>query len=980
MKSFFKKLSLVLVAAMVITMLPAQSAKAATKVALGPVNEKAASVANTAQTYELKVGDEASWTFYGVVDYNASGRKTKLWTSSNPAVATVANGKITAVAVGKTKITLTVTNNGIDYIGQADLTVVAKEAAPVAGAPVVKQVAWNAVEITFATNDEAKAAKDKVKVTRVKTDKTGRELDLFSGAKQVIKDGAANVLVVSNLANEVDYKFVIPGYSAPYRITMSSGEPVAVKLYYPPVYISAIDKVTQDVEGNPIKYPEVTPLAQLVDTNGIIVEATNATGFKYSTDKTRNVGNPNFTPINGRIRFNKLDSSCYVKCEYSYKGADGKTRVVDYDEATVAPQPYTTPNFQGFVEKITLTDTEGKEVEYPTDYSYSAEIAIGQKLNLAFYFETPEGTKYVPSIVSGTVVGTSDLKKDDSYKVIKADGYAYNYYVIKDNKDENFISFKQNGTKVEVTGFKQGPQTLCIYEKLADGDGKENPTKDKLVGIINITVRPKAEIVDMHLSENSLTGYKNTQIKADQILSVGFKLEDQYGVNTVADIKLRDENGSFPEGVFFAAKADGSERVTDATSGIWRSTKEGYICINTTKFDLSEKGKTLVVSIDDQADPLRDNVYVTNSNISTTTEKTGYALMVSNMDVYNSSVSNFTSATDLKLSIDVVNTKDSFRYDPYVEFYVIGDDDITQVKGNDRMNGKLLVWITREDGTVLKKTVDGAEFPLASEIGTFATSTSPFYVRVSNGTEMNDNIGTVVAKNVTFDLDLISNATPYNFISDGTFLKGRYSVQLYKGEGTDTRPSSIDSAEVVVNDALTRISQWNTGKEIEASTADTAKGLPAVCKDGNNKDKKISYTGVTTGYSANKLKLDTASKQEALVMDIVKKFYVWVDADSNGKCVSNDGKTAQTDEVKTIANLLGDVTYAEGDTGEGFVPYSFKYVMGANGSNEIYITSVTIRFRINGAKKRNGDAVAANDQGALVEQTLDINQKFVFKN
>jgi len=969
MKSFFKKLSLVLVAAMVITMLPAQSAKAATKVALGPVGQKEAAEANTAQTYELKVGETVDWTFYGVVDYNAAGRKTKLWTSSNPAVATVANGKITAVAVGKTKITLTVTNNGIDYIGQADLTVLAKDAAPVAGAPVVKQVAYNKIEIAFADADAAKAAKDAVvSVTRVRTGKNGQELNLFSGANVDQKPAPENnVLVVSNLSNEVTYKIVIPGYKTPYVVTMSVGEPVAVKLTYPTVYISASDKVSSDISGNPIKYPEVTPIAEVVDANGIVCESVQ-TGFKFSTDKTKNTGNVSFTTGNGRIRFNKAESSCYVKCEYSYKNAEGKVVPCDYDEVTVSPVPYTAPNFQGFVEKITLTEEVGTEIEYPSDYNYTASIAIGGTKYLAYYFETVDGTKYTPESVY-TTVHASGLKENKSMNKIKADGSAYSYYVVKDDKTKNKISIKDLDGKIEIKGFEEGTQTICVYERRLGTDG-DDVTKDKLVGVLTITVEPKAEIVDLHLSENSVNGYKNTLIAADQKIYVEFKLEDQYGNNTAGDIKLRDENGNTVTGVSFL-KSDKS--ASGATNLLWRGAKKGLICIDVTQFDLSEKGKTLVVSIDDQNDPCRDNIYVTTKNIDTS-KGAGFALMADNVSIKNKTIRSGINdaakdATSLALTIDVANTKGGERYDPYAEFYIIGDDDITKVSGRTGLNNKLLVWITREDGSVLKKTVNGEEFPLASELGAgqfqWATSGNAFCVLA---TDTGSGSG-----NPSFKLDLIKNATTStNLITDETFLQGRYTIYLYRGNSS-SKPTLIDNVEISISDDITRVDKLDTFYEIAASTAETAKGLPVQVKVNDEKVEAWNKANVQTAAEG------LATQFDKIVMEIVSTLYVWIDVDGNGKCVNNAGDATQP-EIFRVGNLFDgdfdrDHMYTDQNVvdGSGFVRYSLKYVAGAEGSKEIYISSVTIRFRMPGTD-------GATSDGALVEKTLNINTKYEYNN
>ena len=104
MKSFFKKLSLVLAAAMIITLIPAQAAKAADAKVITYAKQKESKAVEGA--FELKVGDSEDFKFLGCPDYKTTGSKVNGgWTSSNEAVATVNNkGVVTAVAAGTTEI------------------------------------------------------------------------------------------------------------------------------------------------------------------------------------------------------------------------------------------------------------------------------------------------------------------------------------------------------------------------------------------------------------------------------------------------------------------------------------------------------------------------------------------------------------------------------------------------------------------------------------------------------------------------------------------------------------------------------------------------------------------------------------------------------------------------------------------------------------------------------------------------------------
>ncbi len=119
MKSFFKKLSLVLVAAMILTLIPAQNAKAAGTVKLALQAAKSSDECIT--SYTIKKGDTVDFKFFGCADYKTTGIA---WKSSNDAVATVdKNGVVTAVAAGAAQITYEATG----YVCEPVTVVVADE-------------------------------------------------------------------------------------------------------------------------------------------------------------------------------------------------------------------------------------------------------------------------------------------------------------------------------------------------------------------------------------------------------------------------------------------------------------------------------------------------------------------------------------------------------------------------------------------------------------------------------------------------------------------------------------------------------------------------------------------------------------------------------------------------------------------------------------------------------------------------------------
>jgi len=101
MKSFFKKLSLVLAAAMIITLIPAQQTKAAGATLV--YTEQAEKDKTKAITYKtLKVGETVDLKVWNATDWKTNG---KGWVSSEQGVATVdKTGLVKAIAVGTTEV------------------------------------------------------------------------------------------------------------------------------------------------------------------------------------------------------------------------------------------------------------------------------------------------------------------------------------------------------------------------------------------------------------------------------------------------------------------------------------------------------------------------------------------------------------------------------------------------------------------------------------------------------------------------------------------------------------------------------------------------------------------------------------------------------------------------------------------------------------------------------------------------------------
>lgn len=370
MKELMRKLSMILVAAMVITMIPVTSIKGDTKITLGVSKEEAAKT----QEFTLDLNESQKWGFYGATGYTAADAKTKKWTSSNPAVVEVVNGQITAKSVGSANIALTVTTNGVTYAGSAKVTVKAADAADLAqdfGDFSIVQTAWNAVTVTFADNETAEAAKKAgIKVERVKeSSKLATPYYLTVKTTATVAD---DKVIISGVNEGNTYRFTVPGSDEQPVITMHVGEPAALTLTYGKAEMGE----NKDILGNSIKKPGVTPEVKVVDENGIQCNYTTKNYTKFTaTDKK----GCNFTGATGKIVFNDINGSVKVKATITVKNSKGE-QVTLSTETTVAPTRYEAPGLQGFVEQICLTDNKkGDKIVYPTDYSFEAEMKVGQK-------------------------------------------------------------------------------------------------------------------------------------------------------------------------------------------------------------------------------------------------------------------------------------------------------------------------------------------------------------------------------------------------------------------------------------------------------------------------------------------------------------------------------------------------------------------------------------------------------------------------
>ncbi len=196
MKSFFKKLSVVVLsAAMILALVPAMNATAAT-VSLGP------SKAEVGRSFDVLVGDTLNLNFYGAKGYVEKVDSHWVeWSSSNPEVASVDRvGNIKGLKVGSSTISVKVTVSATQqtYTGSAVVNV--KKLTKDFDAELVKYVAGKATfELTFASETVAKANEKNIEVSRVRLTKIKR-LELKTKTDSVKVDGKK--LIVTFPASE----------------------------------------------------------------------------------------------------------------------------------------------------------------------------------------------------------------------------------------------------------------------------------------------------------------------------------------------------------------------------------------------------------------------------------------------------------------------------------------------------------------------------------------------------------------------------------------------------------------------------------------------------------------------------------------------------------------------------------------------------------------------------------------------------------
>lgn len=717
MKSFFKKLSLVLAAAMVITMIPAGSVKAAGTMKIYVDGNKEATLG---KDYTLEKGDTADLKFDGATGYKfATDGASKKWTSSDANIVSVENGKITAVNYGTATITVacTVSATKTDYVGSMKVTVPAPATATPAPATdlgyKIKQTAYNAVEITFADNEAAKAAK----ITTYRAVNTSKgEMTIKAPAAQSVNK---NVVTVSQLSNGVTYKFEIEGKESSY-VTMSVGEPVVIDLSYGTVYIGT----GKDIYGTSIKNPIAKPTVKVLDVEGVAVD-TSKTGSKITYTRSNSANVQASVDSQGKITFKGVNASAYVKVTYTWKDAAGGTKSLDAD-GTFYPTQYVEPSLGGFVTAITVTTEKApKNVKYDEGV-YNCTLNVGDTGNIAYYFTVidPDGTEHkVTSNANSSVSAYSNASGE--IKVLNSDR---KFYLALETEDSKVISL--NGNK--VIALSDGIETVCLYEMA----GKQaNTATDTLYGVLEIEVRESAKATNLEITSDSyFDGTVGHNIDDYKTGTLTYKITDQYGEKFKSEVEVLrvTDNGTTlaTDGIKIGdTSAEGKVTITYADINKGEATSDGsfdyiirlkknpeevqYFSVNVTKIDKSS-----------------DNI--------------GYEIITKTTGINNKSLWDKYAAANVGTTIKAVKTIDGLAYE-YVDFAVIADNDLDALKtwyastegknAYEATKGKNFVIITDGSGVAVSET-KGTEIKTASNLGEAAAAKILYVastVKSSNG-------------------------------------------------------------------------------------------------------------------------------------------------------------------------------------------------------------------------------------------------------
>ncbi len=253
MKSIFKKIAFVLALAMVVTMLPAKAVAAAESD--GPQMYKTLLLYLDSGNGEGSdiTGTYKSERYASVWGWREDGYDKPTFTSADPEVATVnANGKVTAVKVGKTTVTATFTGEDLETVTKTCVVTVKRNAAKVGlGADSAKLVEEGTIKVG-----------DKVQLTAVRKDAEGK-----TEWNKTMKDYTTDSVRFSSSNEEI------------FKVTKTTGMLTAVGAGEATLKVWTVQSEGKDAETG--EYPEVVSKEYkvVIAENSVKVEQSASNAF-----------------------------------------------------------------------------------------------------------------------------------------------------------------------------------------------------------------------------------------------------------------------------------------------------------------------------------------------------------------------------------------------------------------------------------------------------------------------------------------------------------------------------------------------------------------------------------------------------------------------------------------------------------------------------------------------------------------------------
>ncbi|MBP3593683.1 MAG: Ig-like domain-containing protein [Lachnospiraceae bacterium] len=489
MKSFFKKLSLVMALAMVVSMMaPAASAFAADDLIIAGQEEKKA---DAKESYSVEVGKEVDLKFYNAA---AGWQDLYKWESSDETIAKPLvnekgeqDGRFEGLKDGKVEVTLT--------IGEQKATVelvVGKGEVVVDNTFTVKQTAGNKINVTFA--DPAKAT-DKVELYKIFSTSAG-DVEVTWPVKTSVKDGVATVEAYVDFADGDAF------------VVKANGESVGFVSYVGPI---TNIKVVAKIGDKAVTYVNEAIKFDVEYYAGDIKVAANGGWMTYEAlDPNENIY---IDSTYGQTSYiYAVGASTRVKAVYSYYDKDYNVVEIPYEFPLVGmPKPVEAyDTIKAFTITNQLTDASkvawGKTDLIVGDTGYYVGLNVGTTTDGTYSFNAPIKDKGAYPAELGTF---SFQSSDETKLLVGNDGY--------------------------VTAISEGNAVIIVKLTTVDANGNVS-TKNVYAFNVNILPARKATTIKLSAPTVTVLTNDNTGDNALTKATVTYEVLDQYNTTYPADL------------------------------------------------------------------------------------------------------------------------------------------------------------------------------------------------------------------------------------------------------------------------------------------------------------------------------------------------------------------------------------------------------------------------------------------------------------